>query len=662
MSAELPYLKRIAEALNRLPSLGTASSSDGGTAAININAQIDAPGVSAALTDALYTTITEEQEGQEVSVAVSAVKALSDGILDVLESALFTGTGDERVSLLSQIHEALHNVGYFEEDGNGNIRLKSQYGGLWAAGFISAGGANASGGGGGGGADMGRVWQDLTNDGSFNYQNYNENTLISLAHIPDISSKIADGAVTVAKLATSSITIAGLTVNLGGTLTAAALQTAILGGWTGSSSITTVGTITSGTWNGTAIPVNKGGTGLTSFVGDYRVLISNQSGSAMTTVAPNTSTTKKYLSQTGNGAGFSPDAPTWSEIEVPLASSTVRGGIKIGYSESNSGSDSSRNYALKLSSEKAYVNVPWVNTTYKLSVNGTTNGDSTNGVNLGTIYAPTSSGTSNQVVVWDGTNARPGWTGSLSLSSLTVSGTTTLNGTTDVNSTLTVGSSNASYNLNLYGELRFNGSANSALKYTSGTGIISTTDFVIGSSSSAKTLTVYGNSSLKGAVTIDGATVINNTLQVGNSSTSRSITLYGKLYFDGSTAYLNYANSGIHASVGFYSDSWVSAGGVASSSDARMKKNLRDIRLSVEQVAEAPAVEYDWVDETKGSGAGSIAQYWQPLLPNNVRSMDDGHLTMEYGNIALLSAIAIARRMVVLEEELKELRRISNVA
>ena len=49
-----------------------------------------------------------------------------------------------------------------------------------------------------------------------------------------------------------------------------------------------------------------------------------------------------------------------------------------------------------------------INTTYKLSVNGTTNGDSTNGVSLGTIYAPTTAGTSGQLLKSTGSGA-PDW-------------------------------------------------------------------------------------------------------------------------------------------------------------------------------------------------------------------------------------------------------------
>ncbi len=43
---------------------------------------------------------------------------------------------------------------------------------------------------------------------------------------------------------------------------------------------------------------------------------------------------------------------------LPAASSTVRGGVKIGYTASG------KNYPVQLSSEKMYVNVPWTDTTY----------------------------------------------------------------------------------------------------------------------------------------------------------------------------------------------------------------------------------------------------------------------------------------------------------
>ena len=52
---------------------------------------------------------------------------------------------------------------------------------------------------------------------------------------------------------------------------------------------------------------------------------------------------------------------------LPLATSSVRGGAKIGYSENG------RNYAVKLSSEQMYVTVPWTDTNTNTDVNVTQN-------------------------------------------------------------------------------------------------------------------------------------------------------------------------------------------------------------------------------------------------------------------------------------------------
>ena len=51
----------------------------------------------------------------------------------------------------------------------------------------------------------------------------------------------------------------------------------------------------------------------------------------------------------------------YNNYVLPLATNTIRGGIKIGYTEAG------QNYPVELSSEKAYVNVPWTDTTYTIS-------------------------------------------------------------------------------------------------------------------------------------------------------------------------------------------------------------------------------------------------------------------------------------------------------
>ena len=81
--------------------------------------------------------------------------------------------------------------------------------------------------------------------------------------------KLADGAVTDVKIAAG---ISKSKVGLGN------VENVSISSWAGTSSLTTVGTITSGTWSGTAVAIEKGGTGLTSAGTAGQVLTSTGSG------------------------------------------------------------------------------------------------------------------------------------------------------------------------------------------------------------------------------------------------------------------------------------------------------------------------------------------------------------------------------------------------
>ena len=148
--------------------------------------------------------------------------------------------------------------------------------------------------------------------------------------------------------------------------------------------------------------------------------------------------------------------------------------------------------------------------------------------------------------------------------------------------------------------------------------------------------------------------LLSGTLDVSGYSYFRS-----RLYIGGSAqSYIEWdsTDDGLHFSTGLYSDDYITAdGGVATSSDARLKKNLQDVKLTVSQIAKTRAVTFDWIDEKKGSGAGTIAQDWEDLLPNNVHQWSDDMLSLEYGNAALISAIVIAREV---EEQKREIRKL----
>ena len=73
---------------------------------------------------------------------------------------------------------------------------------------------------------------------------------------------------------------------------------------------------------------------------------------------------------------------TFNNYSLPLAANGTRGGVQIGYTSSG------KNYAVQLSDEKMYVNVPWTDTTYSagtgLSLSGTTFNHS-NSITAGTV-------------------------------------------------------------------------------------------------------------------------------------------------------------------------------------------------------------------------------------------------------------------------------------
>lgn len=80
--------------------------------------------------------------------------------------------------------------------------------------------------------------------------------------------------------------------------------------YVGQATITTLGTVTTGTWNGTAIGPTFGGTGQTTYtLGD---ILYSSAANTLAKLAGNTTTAKQYLSQTGTGAVSA--APVWSAI------------------------------------------------------------------------------------------------------------------------------------------------------------------------------------------------------------------------------------------------------------------------------------------------------------------------------------------------------------
>lgn len=138
---------------------------------------------------------------------------------------------------------------------------------------------------------------------------------------------------------------------------------------------------------------------------------------------------------------------------------------------------------------------------------------------------------------------------------------------------------------------------------------------------------------------VSGCLAINGTLAVlksGNVGIGTTLPTE-KLYVSGNIA----ATGAVTALV------------LSSSSDIRLKDIRKNVCLSVEEIAKAPAVEFSW-KKTGDLAVGSIAQYWQPILPQAIHKRDN-YLSMQYDVIALLASIANARRILSIEKKIKEL-------
>jgi hypothetical protein len=148
---------------------------------------------------------------------------------------------------------------------------------------------------------------------------------------------------------------------------------------------------------------------------------------------------------------------------------------------------------------------------------------------------------------------------------------------------------------------------------------------------------------------------------IGTTSPSYKFQVNGQSYFTGnmgigvavSSSYALRVNGVVRASTGVYSEGYVTA-----LSDIRHKDVMGDVKLTVSEVANAPAVKFMGKDRRQdGLQVGSIAQYWQKVLPEAIVEAADGELTMSYGVIALLASIANAREIVNLKREISELKR-----
>jgi len=497
-----------------------------------------------------------------------------------------------------------------------------------------------------------------------------------------------------AELTNNTITIAGTAVALGNSMSKDNLRSLLeinnventkLSTWAGSTNITTLGTITTGTWHGSAIANDYIANARVRINGEWVSLGSSYSTASITGGTAGTSSATSGLS-------FSIPYVTMSSYGIVTGYGTHTHGIsaqqlidgignnavaKANYA-SSAGSASTATYAtydengnrlytaygaslyaqsgaLKLLSTSGATlstmsGADLVSALANAAVNRAT-GDE-NGNRLYTTYGASLSAAANALTLVSKNGS--------TLSTITGANIVTVLGSTAVGRATADGDGNtiSSTYLKLSGgtmtgDIYMRG-GNYGRRIFFGDG-----EYCYLGELADDKMTVYGDKGIT-FLTRSNSYAVSIGQKVNNVVTDTPLTVWGRINLT-DAAYLEYnsSNAGIHASKGIYSDYYITAGSTSSSSDARLKRNLRPVKLTVRDVAAAPAVEFDWVDERMpGSGAGSIAQYWQEFLPWNIRTFDeDGMLSMEYGNVALLAAIITARAVESQEERIERLEK-----
>ena len=103
------------------------------------------------------------------------------------------------------------------------------------------------------------------------------------------------------------------------------------------------------------------------------------------------------------------------------------------------------------------------------------------------------------------------------------------------------------------------------------------------------------------------------------------------------------AKGTVSATKGIWSDGYMSAKGINTASDMRLKRRMEDVALTVKDVAEAPVYRFAWINGG-GIDVGSTAQYWGAKVPELTHLLSDGiHLGLDYGKAAVVGLVPVAK-------------------
>lgn len=221
--------------------------------------------------------------------------------------------------------------------------------------------------------------------------------------------------------------------------------------------------------------------------------------------------------------------------------------------------------------------------------------------------------------------------------------------TGDFSSTLSVtGASTLTGNITAGGHIYMNNGKSIYIKNSS-----STNENIIGMNSSNQFLVGYGHRT-SGSTILYGLSVTLST-----NGTSRLYVL--------SNGNVGIANSSPSEKL-HVTGNILASGEVTASSDERKKNIISNTKFNVKDIASARSILYEWNDDRdkdneKKIHGGSIAQDWLGKADSFLNQDNDGWYSINYGALALCSAITIARmtinhedRITLLEKENAKLK------
>lgn len=131
------------------------------------------------------------------------------------------------------------------------------------------------------------------------------------------------------------------------------------------------------------------------------------------------------------------------------------------------------------------------------------------------------------------------------------------------------------------------------------------------------------------------------------------------LYFNGTAAYLDALSgfklnfrkgSALRASVDFNDGSLFLAGDLQGLSDRRVKRNFKQLENALEKISQIHGYDYQMLHDDAWH-TGVIAQEIQKVLPNVVKVLDDGKLSVAYGNIVALLIEGINEQQAIIKSQ-----------